>query len=756
MKQVISANETSDIITEVYNAAAKYYHNKLDNKSKKYLTDRGLNEETISKFLLGYADGNLRRHLLTEKKFSLDVCIQSGLLKKLADGIPADYFQNRIIIPNSIDNKIIFFSGRSLLDNDKFRYLNLPGHIDYLFNEPTQPQDTLYLVEGQIDALTLIQNHFDNVTGLFGITSYNEEKRARIENLVKKIYLIFDGDDPGRATMLNIAKNSPEKYRIVSLPDNEDINSYLLKHNVEDLKKLIDKSKDVITLKIDLIADDNSDFNFEKLTPIIEDISNLKGIFAEEKLQYLKTKLKLNSAELQSIRKELSQQRKVIQKPSKSKKPVEKEFIAKFDSLVDLVIHKGNVCFLIREGNDLVIKGNHIINNNIFYPPPQDAIPWLLPRGEKIIEHYDHYKEVDYDFTINHELVNDIMLHLQNSVELPDQFYYPLLSFWVLHTYFLDKFSFTPYLVFLGAPEHGKTRAGKSLLNISYRGIHVEALREAYIFRMSEHFQSTIFFDCRDLMKKLSESKCDDLFLLRFNKGARVYRVLFPDKGRFKDTVHFDIYGSTIIATNHNVEDILSTRCISIPMRKSDRDFENDITAESCLELKERILALKARYLFTDFPPVVKPAKSRLGDIMKPLYQLIKLLYPLPELEEVFLKFVEKLETDKIQNQMESIEQGVLQALFILRNSVTNGHLSIKEISHEFNVYRDPRFHKSNNSIGWILKDLQFQKITLPDGTRAIEFNEKLLNAQLITHGLEYLLEKNKKSGDEFNPFSNM
>ena len=89
------------------------------------------------------------------------------------------------------------------------------------------------------------------------------------------------------------------------------------------------------------------------------------------------------------------------------------------------------------------------------------------------------------------------------------------------------------------------------------RGLRTETLRETNIFRWSEDLGATLFFDVLNLWKKAEREKLEDLFLNRFEKGAKAARVLNPEKGPFEDTRYFDIFGATIIATNESVHKIL-------------------------------------------------------------------------------------------------------------------------------------------------------------------------------------------------------
>jgi hypothetical protein len=100
-------------------------------------------------------------------------------------------------------------------------------------------------------------------------------------------------------------------------------------------------------------------------------------------------------------------------------------------------------------------------------------------------------------------------------------------------------------------------------------------MREANLFRYSENLRSALFFDMMNLWKTAERNQTTNIFLLRYEKGAKVARVLYPEKGPFKDTEYYDVYGPTIMATNEPVHHILDTRCLAISMPNKPGDYAN-------------------------------------------------------------------------------------------------------------------------------------------------------------------------------------
>ena len=163
-------------------------------------------------------------------------------------------------------------------------------------------------------------------------------------------------------------------------------------------------------------------------------------------------------------------------------------------------------------------------------------------------------------------------------------------------------------------PERGKTRTGKGILYVVRRGIHVESVRDAYIIRAASDLKATLLFDSRALWKKAEKAGSDDALLLRFERGGKVPRVIYPERGAFRDTVYYSVFGPTIIATNEPLHHILETRAIAIQMPDSSKSFEMEVRPRICAcPLKERLVAFRFRHMAQPLPQVEKPATRALG-----------------------------------------------------------------------------------------------------------------------------------------------
>ena len=409
-------------------------------------------------------------------------------------------------------------------------------------------------------------------------------------------------------------------------------------------------------------------------------------------------------------------------------------YTAYFPGLVDIVEDNGIPAFLVKEKDSLKIISRIEKEDITYLPPPKEQVPWLLPSGDRVLDYHGLDKALG-DKTADSFLYDELISYHKAISELPSEEYYDLIASWILHTYLLESVKYSPIICLFAVPERGKTRTGQGMIYLAYHGIHVESLRDAYLVRAANDLKASLFFDVMDIWRKAQKNGTEDILLHRFERGAKVPRVLYPEKGPLRDTVYYSVFGPTIISTNEGVHRILETRAISINMPESIRAFENDVSPESTVALKEHLVSFRARHLGELLPDIPKPAKGRLGDILKPLQQMI--LLARPEKEPSFLKLVKKLEEDRLIEKTSSLEAQILNCIFRLKTSVLNGTLPVKEITDTLNQERTKECQLTYQRIGRRLQALGFKKARIEDGASAVIWDEGLIKQLSGTYGLK-------------------
>ncbi|WP_420264074.1 hypothetical protein [Candidatus Magnetominusculus dajiuhuensis] len=325
-----------------------------------------------------------------------------------------------------------------------------------------------------------------------------------------------------------------------------------------------------------------------------------------------------------------------------------------FPGLVDVVSDDGSNTYLLKDGDDLSISNTYEIDGTVYSPPTKDNIPFVMARYEDVAEWY--YKD-DYS------IFNDLLIYLKRFSFLQVK-QWIIVACFIFLTYIQDHpdIRYIPMLLFYAVAERGKSRTGKAIAYVSYRGVHLVDLREANIFRFSENFKATLFFDLMDLWKKAERGGCEDILLLRFEKGAKAVRVIYPDRGAFEDTRYYDIFGPTIMATNQNINSILDTRCLNISMTNKLGEYENP-TPEKALSQKAHLIAWRAKVMDKHLPLIehIPELTGRIWDISKPLLQVCMMVYPegLDDLKEALIE----ISGQRIEDKKGGIHEQIVAAI---------------------------------------------------------------------------------------------
>ena len=244
---------------EIYKKYSDFFFKQLFNKENKfaleYLEKRGVKENIIKEFKIGYVPKNNKFFNQLFKEFKIDEIEKTGLYYKIENSNQyIDRFKNRIIFPvqNYADN-IIAFGGR-ILNNDKLaKYINSPETEFYkkgnqLFNlnraKDERPHtDELVIVEGYMDVLALYSNNIKNVISNSG-TALTEKQIEIIWRYFSNPIICMDGDMSGQKAALRIAERL-----IPFITENNKLFFSILKEG-EDPDDVIKKSGKEAFLKV--------------------------------------------------------------------------------------------------------------------------------------------------------------------------------------------------------------------------------------------------------------------------------------------------------------------------------------------------------------------------------------------------------------------------------------------------------------------------------------------------------------------------
>ncbi|HUW13742.1 MAG TPA: toprim domain-containing protein, partial [Anaerolineae bacterium] len=718
--------EMADPRYEILAASAAYYRSHLSEEARRYLVEeRCLLPEVLDRFQVGWAGGGLRQHLLEEKGFSADACVPAGVLKKDEQRGLRDYFYQRIMFPNTVGGRVVHLSGRALGDG-KPKWCHLPGEIVYPFNADALRKPDCSWVEGILDVLSLACWDINAVAGLGTHAKPEWVERVPDQN---RIIVTLDGDAAGSSGSLRVAELLGNRARIASLPAGKDPNDLLREGRRAEFEGCLRTAVDLLTFRINQVPVDVPRTELRRLLDdLLEQIAATDSASAEAYLGVVKERFHLRGEEVKAYRQLIKELRSTPRDGRERSNSEDCTYTALFDGLVDLVDDEGEPAFLVMVDGQLQVVRTAERDGTMLVPPPRESIPWLLPRADEVLRHH----EADSDS----KLYDDLVAYHRDVSELPEDAYYEFIAIWDLHTYLLEQMNYSPELCFFAVPVRGKSRTGKAIVYVSYRGIHVVSLREAYILRFASDLGGTIFFDIRSLWQKALREGSDDILLCRFERGLRVPRVNNPDRGPHRDTVYYSVFGPTVISTNDPIHHILDTRAVTIVMPETTRRFEVDVTPEAAQPLRERLVAFRARHLNQPLPEASKPAAGRLGDILRPLRQIVRLARP--DRENAFLAFVNNLQRERLRDRAETLEAALLRILDALREEATaDGLLPVRLVTGKLNEGRLEKDQVSSQKVGWRLRSLGFEKGRREEAGATIRWDEGALARAMQAYGLQ-------------------
>ena len=241
-----------------------------------YFRHRGLRDETIKKFCLGYSlerrDSFARKAIAAG--YNPELIAKAGVCYSTDDGRLQDRFWGRVIFPvHTISGKIVAFGGRILQNNAKAaKYVNSPeseiyhksDHLYglYFAKQAIIQKDHCILVEGYLDVISMYQSGIQNVVASSG-TSLTTGQIKLIHRFTKNITLLYDGDKAGiKASLRGIDMLLEEgmNINVVLLPEGEDPDSYAQNHSTEEVELYIENNKvDFIRFKTNLLLDEVGD-----------------------------------------------------------------------------------------------------------------------------------------------------------------------------------------------------------------------------------------------------------------------------------------------------------------------------------------------------------------------------------------------------------------------------------------------------------------------------------------------------------------
>lgn len=261
-----------ETLLEINRQAAQYFYYQLRRESGqigyRYLTDRGLSDETIRKFGLGYSDkfSDDLYKFLKGKGYGDDQLRDSGLFNVDERHGMYDKFWNRVIFPiMDVNNRVIGFGGRVMGDG-KPKYLNSPEtkifdksrNLYGLNVARTSRKPYLILCEGYMDVISMHQSGFTNAVASLG-TSLTSGHASLLKRYTQEVLLLYDSDEAGVKAALRaipILREAGINSRVVDLKPHKDPDEFIKTEGAEAFQQRLDQARDSFMFRVSVSEKD--------------------------------------------------------------------------------------------------------------------------------------------------------------------------------------------------------------------------------------------------------------------------------------------------------------------------------------------------------------------------------------------------------------------------------------------------------------------------------------------------------------------
>ena len=290
-----TAYEAHDWLLKLYNHILKYGEH--GGQALEYLRSRGINDEMIEKFQLGYSvkETHMVVSFLESKNFSTHGLLNRKIINLSKRGNYFDPFFDRLVFPIfDFNDRVVGFGGRAMDDDNKIKYLNSPEtriykKQDNLYGltqakEGIKEEGYLVLFEGYFDVIKAHQYGLTNSVASLG-TALTPEQAMLIKSVTKNVVVVLDNDEAGinasfrSASVLEAVGVNCVIGKINNEEDVGDPDEYFEKYKDKDrfvnevVKTAVDRKTFFVNEKINTIDLNNGNQRFTLLNEMLSELS---------------------------------------------------------------------------------------------------------------------------------------------------------------------------------------------------------------------------------------------------------------------------------------------------------------------------------------------------------------------------------------------------------------------------------------------------------------------------------------------------
>jgi DNA primase len=285
-------------LLELLTRTASYYERYLWEsteaaRARDYLHGRGLSEEALRTFRVGYAPSAWDRVLLASRHggFSERELYETGLAQRSQENARIyDRFRGRIMFPLAdLRGRVLGFGARAMREEQKPKYLNTSDNDVYhkgshlygadLARAAATKASEVIVCEGYTDVIALHQAGFKNAVGLMG-TALTDEQVGELGRLAQTVLLALDSDSAGQEAMLKAARLAAKRkleLRVVELPEGADPAELVQREGAQAMEEAVGSAVPFVRFRVERVLASGDDSSPEGRDGMVED---LRPVFA--------------------------------------------------------------------------------------------------------------------------------------------------------------------------------------------------------------------------------------------------------------------------------------------------------------------------------------------------------------------------------------------------------------------------------------------------------------------------------------------
>jgi DNA primase len=308
-------------LLEINKAAAQYFYVQLKSPPGQtaydYLKGRGLSEETIKAFGLGYSNkysDDLYRYL-RGKGYKEDMIRQAGLISTDEKHGAYDKFWNRVMFPiMDANSRVIGFGGR-VMGDAKPKYLNSPETLVFdksrnlygLHRARSSRKPYFLLCEGYMDVISMHQAGFTNAVASLG-TAFTAGHASLIKRYVQEVYLVYDSDEAGTKAALRatpILKEAGISAKVIRMEPYKDPDEFIKNLGAGEFEKRIGGARNGFMFGLEVLEKDYQMDSPEGKTAFFQEAARRLTRFEDEleRDNYIEAVAKAYQVSAQSLQK---------------------------------------------------------------------------------------------------------------------------------------------------------------------------------------------------------------------------------------------------------------------------------------------------------------------------------------------------------------------------------------------------------------------------------------------------------------------